>query len=89
MPGEENLVTVGPPYAMFYAGVPVRNFRVHKDVAVSLITALTQIQNKYGNDKIATLRLDDFSGTYNYRKMRNGDILMPTLLGYCNRYKRT
>lgn len=75
MPGEENLVTVGPPYAMFYAGVPVRNFRVHKDVAVSLITALTQIQNKYGNDKIATLRLDDFSGTYNYRKMRNGDIL--------------
>jgi hypothetical protein len=75
LPGEANLVTLGFPYPMFYAGVPVRTFQVHKDVAVSLITALKQIEDKYGYSKLARLRLNDFSGLYNYRKMRNGDIL--------------
>ena len=74
-PGESNLTRIGSPYPMFYAATPVSSFLIHKDVAASLITALVEIERKYGYDKIATLRLNDFSGTYNYRKQRNGDIL--------------
>ena len=55
----------------YYSNVPLSGLTVHKDVAVSLLNALEEIQRVYGNDRIKALKLDQTGGTYAFRANTN------------------
>lgn len=65
---ESNLVNITPPYQLYYCGKPVKTIRVHKLIANSVKNALNEILAHYGINEIKRLGLDQYSGSYNYRK---------------------
>jgi hypothetical protein len=67
-----NLVKVVPPFKMRYAGKAVAYLSFHRLAAPSLLRALNLIWGYYGKDqgKLDALRISEFSGTYNPRKVR-------------------
>jgi len=72
-----NLVRVAPPFKMQFAGKPITSVSIHKRCADSLAKIFNNIWLASGkNQKI----IDDwgvsvFSGSYNYRVMRGGNVL--------------
>mgnify|MGYP003292678841 CR=1 FL=1 len=75
-PGDEsNLVNIKPAYQLYYCGTPVKTIRVHKAIAADVEAALKEILAHYGQAKIKALGLDQYSGSYNYRKSTNGSAL--------------
>lgn len=74
-PGDESLLTtikVPEGFNMTYAGKPVRNIRIHKDVSSNLKSALEEIKREYGVDKIGNLRINIYNGSFNDRNKRGG-----------------
>lgn len=69
---ESNLVNITPPYQLYYEGVPVKTIRVHKLVANTVLSALSEVLDHYGPERIHELGLDDYSGAYNYRSTASG-----------------
>lgn len=69
---ESNLVSIKPAYQLYYCGTPVKIIRVHKLIAKDVEAALKEILAHYGINKIKRLGLDQYSGSYNYRKSTNG-----------------
>lgn len=69
---ESNLVSITPPYQLYYEGNPVRTIRVHKLIANSVLDALEEVLLYYGEKRIHELGLDDYSGAYNYRATVSG-----------------
>ena len=75
-PGDEsNLVNIKPAYQLYYCGTPVKTIRVHKAIAKDVQAALSEILAHYGTAEIKRLGLDQYSGSYNYRKSTNGSSL--------------
>lgn len=69
---EGNLVSVAPPYTLYYDGVPVKSIRVHRLLEASLLRVLERVKEHYGEKRIHELGLDIYGGCYNYRKTTTG-----------------
>lgn len=69
---ESQLVSITPPYQLYYDGKPVRTIRVHRLIAACVHYALADVLEHYGAERIHALGLDRFSGCYNYRQTRGG-----------------
>ena len=72
---ESNLVNIKPAYQLYYCGTPVKTIRVHKAIADRVEAALKEILAHYGTAEIKRLGLDQYSGSYNYRKSTGGSSL--------------
>lgn len=72
---ESNLVNIKPPYQLYYCGKPVKTIRVHKAIAERVEAALKEILDYYGIEAIKQLGLDQYSGSYNYRKSTGSSSL--------------
>ena len=72
---ESNLVSIVTPYTLYYCGKPVKTIRVHKLIADRVQAALNEILDYYGLDAIKQLGLDQYSGSYNYRKTTTGSAM--------------
>jgi hypothetical protein len=72
---ESNLVNIKPPYQLYYCGKPVKTIRVHKLIADRVESALKEVLDYYGLDAIKQLGLDQYSGSYNYRKTSTGSAM--------------
>lgn len=72
---ESNLVNIKPPYQLYYCGKAVKTIRVHKLIADRVQAALKEILAHYGLAKIKALGLDQYSGSYNYRKTSTGSAM--------------
>ena len=72
---ESNLVNIKPAYQLYYCGTPVKTIRVHKAIASRVESALKEILAYYGVEKIKKLGLDQYSGSYNYRKSTGSSSL--------------
>lgn len=72
---ESNLVSIVTPYTLYYCGKPVKTIRVHKLIADRVQAALKEILDYYGLDAIKQLGLDQYSGSYNYRKTTTGSAM--------------
>ena len=69
---ESNLVNIKPAYQLYYCGKAVKTIRVHKLIADRVEAALKEILAHYGHARIKELGLDQYSGSYNYRKTSTG-----------------
>lgn len=75
-PGQESeLVSVTPPYQLYFDGTPVRTIRVHRLIADRVQRALEEILAHYGKEAIHRLGLDVYGGSYNYRSTSTGKAL--------------
>lgn len=75
-PGDESqLVNIKPAYQLYYCGTPVKTIRVHKLIAADVEAALKEILAHYGQAEIKRLGLDQYSGSYNYRKSTGASSL--------------
>lgn len=72
---ESNLVSITPPYQLYYEGKPLKTIRVHKLIANDVREALEEVLDYYGVERIHELGLDDYSGSYNYRATASGKSL--------------
>lgn len=57
------------------APTPITRLRLHKTLHANFLSILNDIVNHYGLSQIASLGLDQFAGSYNYRPMRGGSNL--------------
>lgn len=66
------LVKITPPFKMYYEGKPVKTISFHKKAAPALEAVLDKIWDYYERDQamIDRLRISDYAGTYNPRKVR-------------------
>lgn len=69
---EGNLENIVPPYPLYYEGTQVKTIRVHKLIASAVKNALQDVLDYYGLEAIRKLGLDQYSGSYNYRKTTSG-----------------
>ena len=75
-PGDESaLVSLVPPYTLYYEGKAVKSIRVHRLIASRVEAALSAVLKAYGAAKIKQLGLDQYSGSYNYRSTSTGSSL--------------
>ncbi len=75
-PGNEGvLMSVVPPYPLYYEGQAVRSIRVHELIATHVLSALRQVLEHYGSEEIRRLGLDLYGGSYNYRSATGSDAL--------------
>lgn len=75
-PGNEAaLVSVIPPYPLYYEGVQVRSIRVHELIAPHVKAALSEVLEHYGPEAIHRLGLDIYGGSYAYRATSSGKSL--------------
>ena len=72
---ESNLVNIVPPYPLYYCGKKVPTIRVHKLIAEPVKNALADVLAYYGLERIKKLGLDQYSGSYNYRKTSTGSAM--------------
>ena len=72
---ESQLVSIVPPFPMFYDGKQIKTLRCHKKVAASLLRVLTAIGKSYGADRGTMEEAEDFGGCFNYRVKRGGSTL--------------
>lgn len=71
-PGQVKLQAIPCPYPMYYDGKLLKTISVHTKIATSVKRVLQNVKDHYGVEKIKELKLDDYSGCYNPRKMRGG-----------------
>ena len=69
---ESNLVSITPPYTLYYDGKAVKTIRVHKLVADAVLGALQEVLDMYGAEKIHELGLDRYDGAFNNRSTTTG-----------------
>lgn len=72
---ESNLVSVIPPYTLYYEGKAVKTISVHRLIARHVRAALEEVLAAYGPTEIRRLGLDQYSGCYNYRATASGKTL--------------
>lgn len=72
---EADLVSLVPPYALYYEGTPVRSIRVHRLIARHVAEALSEVLTHYGVQEIKRLGLDIYGGSYNYRTTQGSHTL--------------
>lgn len=72
---ESNLVSITPPYTLYYDRKPLRTIRVHKLIANEVLDALEEVLLEYGEERIHELGLDVYDGAYNYRPTASGKSL--------------
>ncbi len=72
-PGDEgNLVSLTPPYSLYYDGARVKSIRVHVCIASRVEAALREVLAHYGAEAIHALGLDIYDGSYSNRAIRGG-----------------
>lgn len=71
-PGKVKLQSIVTPYPMYYDGKALKTISVHTKIAAPVRRILERVKEHYGVEQIHTLKLDDFSGCYNPRRMRGG-----------------
>ena len=69
---EGDLVSLAPPYTLYYEGQPVKTIRVHRLIAAHVAAALREVLAYYGEVAIHRHGLDQYGGCYNFRKSTNG-----------------
>lgn len=69
---ESNLVSIKPPYQLYFDGKKVKTIRVHKKIAAAANAALEEVLAYYGPNGITQLGLDQYSGSYSNRKTTSG-----------------
>lgn len=74
-PGSGKLVSITPPYQLWYDGGRVSTIAVHERIACAVSSALREVLEHYGLDRIRALGLDQYGGCYNYRKTTAGNSL--------------
>lgn len=75
-PGDESaLVSIKPAYQLYFEGTPVKTIRVHRLIAEHVAAALKEVLVHYGPQRIKELSLDQYGGSYNYRKTATGRSL--------------
>ena len=72
---EGDLVSIAPPYTLYYEGQPLRTIRVHRLIATHVAAALREVLEHYGPAEIRRLGLDQYGGSYNYRSSTGGSTL--------------
>lgn len=72
---ESKLVSIRPPYPLYYEGVPVKSIRVHEKISAHVEAALAEVLEAYGIEEIQRLGLDQYSGSFNYRPVTGGGAL--------------
>lgn len=74
--GDENqLVSFKPAYPLYFDGRECKTIRVHRLIAPAVKSALEDILECYGTDGIKQLGLDQYSGSYSYRKTTTGTAM--------------
>lgn len=68
---EAQLVSITPPYPLYYAGHVAAKIRVHRKIASTVLEVLELVQQTYGAETHA-LQLDVFDGCFNDRPKRGG-----------------
>lgn len=71
------MVTITPPFQMYYDSHPLKGINVNKKVATSLLKILTEISDQCGHDqkKIDALGISAYGGCYNFRPIRGASNL--------------
>lgn len=69
---EGDLVLITPAYPIYYDGKELKTLRVHKLIAEDVKQILEEVKAAYGLDAIHKLRLDQYAGSYNFRKITSG-----------------
>lgn len=71
------MVTITPPFQMYYDKHPLKGINVNKKVASSLLTVFNEILNKCGHDqkKIDEIGASVYAGCYNFRPIRGAKNL--------------
>ena len=69
---EGDLVSIAPPYPLFYEGKKLSTIRVHRLIASHVAAALREVLEHYGEYGIRRLGLDQYGGSYNFRRSTNG-----------------
>ncbi len=72
---EEALVSIVPPYTLYYEGQPVRSIRVHRLIARHVQDALAEVLAHYGKEEIERLGLNQYGGSYACRSTSRGRSL--------------
>ena len=70
-----HLVTIEPPYQLFYAGSAVSRIAVHHRCESSLYSILMRISDRFDATDRARYGLDEFGGVFNFRVKRGGTSL--------------
>lgn len=67
-----NLVTVTPPFQMYYDGHPIKTITVNKKIATAVLAAFVEIFDKCGHDqkKVDATGASTWGGCYNNRSIR-------------------
>lgn len=67
-----NMITIIPPFQMFYDGHPLKGINVNKKVASSILKVFAEILDKCGHDqkKVDATGVSAYAGCYNFRPVR-------------------
>lgn len=67
-----NLISLTPPFQMYYDKHPIKSLTVNEMVATSLLKVFTEILDQCGHDqaKIDALGVSNYGGCYNNRSIR-------------------
>lgn len=73
----DNIVRIQPPFAMTYAGMPVKTIRIHRRCAESLTDILREIAALSNGSALRQHEwgVSIYGGAYNYRLMRGSSKL--------------
>lgn len=75
-PGDESaLEVINVPYPLWFEGQKVTRIRVHRLIADHVRAALNEVLDYYGARRIHELGLDQYGGSYNFRKTATGRSL--------------
>ena len=74
---DKYLVSITPPFQMYYDKHPIKSIRVHKKCATAFLAAFNEISDKCGHDqkKIDATGASDYGGCYNFRKIAGSNNL--------------
>lgn len=74
---DKYMVSIIPPFQMYYEKHPLKSISVNRKVASSLLRVFNEILDKCGHDqkKIDALGVSAYGGCYNYRPIRGSNNL--------------
>lgn len=72
-----NMITIIPPFQMYYDKHPLKGINVNKKIASSLLAVFNEILEKCGHDqkKIDEIGASVYGGCYNFRPIRGSSNL--------------
>jgi D-alanyl-D-alanine carboxypeptidase len=67
-----NLVTITPPFQIYYDSHPIKTISVNRKIATALLLVFTDILDKCGHDqrKVDATGISAYGGCYSYRPIR-------------------